>query len=238
MSSELVLVLPNFDLEFKVTSDASDLGYVAVLEQEHDQQDRSIGFFSKCYTMSQKNYSTSEKELLGIVMAIEHWSSFLYGKKFMVYSDHKPLAWLLNKKNPHPRLERWVLRLSIYEFEIRYKPGHENIVADALSRLFDENEINENPDDDFFDILIAAIEPISSQEDDETVMEHQYLEEIEMVPSSQQMKSKTVQDQNDDKEIKWIKELIITHGQEKPSITEFETAEQRVFYKQYSIICG
>ena len=77
MSSELVLALPNFDLEFKVTSEASDLGYGAVLEQELDQVDRSIGFFSKCYTISQKNYATSEKELLGIVMAVEHWSSFL-----------------------------------------------------------------------------------------------------------------------------------------------------------------
>ena len=78
ISSELVLALPNYDLEFKVTSDASDLGYGVVLEL--DQVDRSIGFFSKCYTSSQKNYSTSEKELLGIVIAVEHWSSFYKGR--------------------------------------------------------------------------------------------------------------------------------------------------------------
>ena len=71
---------------------------------------------SKCYTLFQKNYSTSEKELLGFVMAVELWSSYLYGKEFIIYSDHKPLAWLLNKKSQHPRLERWIIRLAIYEF--------------------------------------------------------------------------------------------------------------------------
>ena len=136
MCSELVLALPNFELNFKVTIDASELGYGAVLEQEVSKVDRSIGYFSKFYTVSQKNYSTSEKELLGIVMAVEHWSSYLYGKKFIIYSDHKPLAWLLNKKSPHPRLERWIIRLVIYELEIQYKPGREKVVADMLSWLF------------------------------------------------------------------------------------------------------
>ena len=89
--SELVLALPNFELDLKVTNVASDLGYGAVLEQEMDEKERSIG-----YTLSQKNYSASEKELLGIVMAVEHWSTYLYGKKIIIYSDHKPLAWLLN----------------------------------------------------------------------------------------------------------------------------------------------
>ena len=54
MCSELVLALPNFDLDFKVTSDASDLGYGAVLEQEIYEKERSIGYFSKCYTLSSK----------------------------------------------------------------------------------------------------------------------------------------------------------------------------------------
>ena len=84
MCSELVLALPNFELDFKVTSDASELGYGAVLEQEMSHKDMSIGYFSKCYTISQKNYSMSEKELLGIVMAVEHWSSYLYRKDMRV----------------------------------------------------------------------------------------------------------------------------------------------------------
>ena len=54
MCSELVLALPNFELNFKVTIDASELGYGAVLEQEVSEVDRSIGYLSKCYTISQK----------------------------------------------------------------------------------------------------------------------------------------------------------------------------------------
>ena len=64
-------------MDFKVTSDASELGYGAVREQEGDSLDRRVAFSSKCYTASKKNYSTAEKELLSIVMAVENWSLFL-----------------------------------------------------------------------------------------------------------------------------------------------------------------
>ena len=85
-----------------------------------------------------------------------------------MYSDHKHLAWLLNKKDTHPRLDRWIIRLAAYEFEIRYKPGKEHIVADMLSRLFDENDVNNNREDEYFDIIIAAeeVSPESTQETD------------------------------------------------------------------------
>ena len=117
------------------------------LRTGNDSKRSENRIFSKCYTNSQKNYSTSEKEILGIVM-VEHWSFYLYGKKIIIYSDHKPLAWLLNKKYPHPKQERWIIRLPIYEFEIRYKPARGNVVAEMLSRLFEENDVNENSEDD------------------------------------------------------------------------------------------
>ena len=167
-------------------------------------------------------------------MAVEHWSSYLYGKKFIIYSDHKPLALLLNKKSPYPRLERWIIRLAIYEFEIRYKSGRENVVADMLSRLFEDNDVKENPEDDYFDVLIAAIEHVFSQEEDDAYNAHHYLEELVMLPSSSQVRNKKAQDQDKDEEIKWLKDLIWKHGKEKPNITEFSNKEKRVFYKQYA----
>ena len=106
MSGDLVLALLRFELEFIVNTDASDYGYGAFLEQEIDGKNRIISYYSKCYTAAQRNYSTSEKELLSIVKAVEHWKVFLYGKEFTVYTDHQPLTWLLGKKNPHPRMER------------------------------------------------------------------------------------------------------------------------------------
>lgn len=144
MASDLVLALPNFNFPFSVTTDASDYGYGAVLEQVIDDK-KHFAFFSKSYTASQRNYSTPEKELLGVVMAIEHWKETLYGSEFTVFTDHQHLTWLLNKKDPHPRLERWMIRLSLYRFTLVYKPGKENIVVDMLSRLPDENTLNNDP---------------------------------------------------------------------------------------------
>ena len=123
-----------------------------------------------------------------------------------------PFAWLLNKKSPHPRLERWIIRLAIYEFEIQFKPGRGNVVEDMLSRLFEENDANENSEDDHFDVLIAAIEHEPSQDQDDAYNDHQYLEEFVMLPSSSQLRNKTAQDQDKDEEIKWMKEIIVQHG--------------------------
>ena len=81
-----------------------------------------------------------KKELLAVVMSIEYFYQYLYGKFFRVYVDHQPQTWILHKTNTHPRLERWLLRLSHYNFEIIYKAGKDVIVADMLSRLPDENE--------------------------------------------------------------------------------------------------
>ena len=103
-----------------------------------------------------------------------------------------------------------------------------------LSRLFEEHEVNENPEDDYFDVLIAAIQIEPSQEDEEALLEYQYLEELVMLPSSSQVRKKTAEDQDQDEEIKWIKDLIVKNGQEKPKITEFINTNQRVFYKEYS----
>ena len=63
-----------------------------------------------------------------------------------------------------------------------------------LSRLFEEHEINENPEDDYFDVLIAVIQHEPSQEDEEALLDHQYLEELVMLPSSSQVRIKTAED--------------------------------------------
>jgi hypothetical protein len=66
-------------------------------------------------------------------MAVEHFHTYLYGRKFIIYTDHLPNTLLLNKTNPHPRVERWMMRLQLYEFEMIYKPGIQKILADLLS---------------------------------------------------------------------------------------------------------
>jgi hypothetical protein len=87
-----------------ITTDASDNGYGAVLEQnfstiESETHLRPIDYYSKSYTPAQKNYSTTEKELLAVVMAVEHFHKYVYGKKYIIYTDHLPNTVLTNKFN-------------------------------------------------------------------------------------------------------------------------------------------
>ena len=103
-----------------------------------------------------------------------------------------------------------------------------------LSRLFGVEDINEDPGDDCFDIIVAAIE--ESDETDKPYKAHgyQYVEEIVMLPNQTANIEKTSHDQNKDEEILWIKELILKHGDSRPKITEFANTEQRILYKQSS----
>ncbi|CAF0997136.1 unnamed protein product [Brachionus calyciflorus] len=161
LCSNLVPALPNFDVTMILSTDACEYGYGAVLEQIIDEVNYPIAYFSKSYTQTQRKYSTSEKELLTVVMSIEYFHQYLYGKFFIVYTDHQPLTWILHKTNTHPRLERWLIRLSQYNFEIMYKPGKDNIVADMLSRLPDENQYTDS-DNDYLDNLVAAVEEVDT----------------------------------------------------------------------------
>ena len=97
------------------------------------------------------------------------------------------------QKNPHPHLERLLLRFSLFQFEIYYKPGRENIVADMLSRLPDEGQTEENPELEYFDVLVALlfkdlpsdIEFSEGQEmSQQSVADVNYAKEIALVPSS------------------------------------------------------
>jgi enhancing lycopene biosynthesis protein 2 len=81
------------------------------------------------------NYATTEKELLGVVFAIDKFISYLVGAKVIVYTDHAALKYLLTKKDAKPRLIHWILLLQEFDLEIRDKKGADNCVADHLSRM-------------------------------------------------------------------------------------------------------
>lgn len=130
-----VLSFPDFNRKFIVTTDSSDKAVGAVLSQGEIPLDKPIQFASKVLNPAQQNYSTIEKELYAIVFAVEAFKHFLYGFEFILYTDHKPLTYLFNFKNTRSRLYRWKLLLSEFNFQIFYKKGSHNTVADALSRI-------------------------------------------------------------------------------------------------------
>ena len=137
LSSEPVLIAPDFTKPFSLLTDASDVGAGAVLMQKDDGVDRPVSFFSKKFSRSQRNYSTIEKEALSMIMALEHFSVYVSGTHFplKVYTDHNPLTFLHKMQNKNQRLTRWSLLLQEYNLDIHHIAGRDNIIADALSRV-------------------------------------------------------------------------------------------------------
>ncbi|GFR03494.1 retrovirus-related Pol polyprotein from transposon 17.6 [Trichonephila clavata] len=99
-----------------------------------DDQERVIAYFSKCLSRPERNYCVTRKELLAIVKAVEHFHPYLYGRRFLLRTDHASLTWLLNFKNPEGQIAWWIQRLQEYDVEIRHRKGSAHGNADALSR--------------------------------------------------------------------------------------------------------
>lgn len=132
-----VLALPDFNLEFQITTDASQTAVGAVLEQRYPNgETKPIYFYSKKLNPTQSKYSATVLELFAIYSALLFFRPFLIGpKKFFVFTDHKPLLGFLSNKNANHKILRWKLALEEFNYELRYVQGTSNVVADLLSRV-------------------------------------------------------------------------------------------------------
>jgi len=135
-----IIIAPDWDLPFELMCDASDYVVGALLGQCKNKFFRAIYYASKVLNENQVNYSTTEKELLVVIFALEKFRSYLIGFKFIVFTDHAALEYLLTKGDSKPRLLRWILLLQEFDLEIRDKKGFENVVVDHLSKL-ENNEV-------------------------------------------------------------------------------------------------
>ncbi|KAM1063636.1 hypothetical protein ACFX2A_028378 [Malus domestica] len=157
LTSAPIIRPPDWSIPFELMCDASDYALGAVLGQRKDKQPHVIYYASRTLNDAQLNYSTTEKELLVVVFALDKFRSYLLGTKVIIYTDHAALKYLLTKKEAKPRLIRWMLLLQEFDIEIRDKKGSENVVADHLSRLVHEEEVVPIPET-FPDEQLMSIE--------------------------------------------------------------------------------
>jgi hypothetical protein len=131
MSTLPLLSLSDFTIPFEVTTDASLTAVGAVLSKNS----KPLAFFSKKLNPRLSASSTHVRELYAVTEAIKKWRQYLLGSTFKIFTDHKSLKSLMTQTIQIPEQQKWLTKNLGYTYEIHYKPGKENVVADALSRV-------------------------------------------------------------------------------------------------------
>ncbi|XP_069138852.1 uncharacterized protein [Argopecten irradians] len=135
LASKPILKLVDLEAEFILRTDASDKGLGAILLQEEDGNPLPVAFASRKLKTSERAYAVIEKECLAVIWGITKFERYLYGRSFILETDHQPLVYLNKLKGTNARLMRWALILQPYRFTIRAIRGKDNVGADFLSRL-------------------------------------------------------------------------------------------------------
>ena len=146
--SSQVLVHYDSNLPIVLAGDASAYGVGAVISHvTPDGREHPIAFASQTLSTSEQNYSQVEKEALSLIYGVKKFRSYLYGRHFILKTDHKPLTAIFGSKKGIPamaaaRLQRWAIQLASYRYEIKFRPTQEHANADGLSRLpLEENNL-------------------------------------------------------------------------------------------------
>jgi hypothetical protein len=139
------LQLPDFEKEFVLVTDASDLAVAAVLHQRVEESLAPIAYYSRLLTGPERKYSTYKKECLAVLFGCEKCRGYLEHKEFELHCDNLALCWLIKRVNDVGRIGRWIVRLAPYKFKVKHVRGVDNVVAYALSRA-SKGEEGENPE--------------------------------------------------------------------------------------------
>ena len=129
-----VLLTPDPSLPYTISTDASGYAVGAVLQQDRGSGLQPVAYMSKKMLDAEKNYAVGEQEQLAIVLALKEWRHYVHGVKCTILTDNRALQYLDTTTELSKRQIRWAQVLAQYDLKIIYRPGKENLVADALSR--------------------------------------------------------------------------------------------------------
>ena len=129
-----IMAYPLDSGQYLLDTDASDVAIGAVLSQIQNGELKVIAYASRSLNKAERKYCVTRKELLAIVNFTQHFRHYLLGREFKVRSDHQPLKWLFNLKDPSGQVARWLEILAAYNFVIDYRPGKKHNNADGMSR--------------------------------------------------------------------------------------------------------
>ena len=170
ISSDKLLTHYDPSKRVELSTDASPYGIGAVICHIDDEGRRlPIAYASRSLNKHEKGYAQLDKEALAIMFGVQRFRTYLYGRKFIIRTDHKPLERILGPKTAIPtlaaqRLQRWAIMLSAFDYELKFIAGKDNVVADALSRLpLPETETG---DDALYNIAVHHLNnlPVTSEE--------------------------------------------------------------------------
>ena len=165
------ITLPYFDRNKQtiLQTDASKKGFGAVILQE----EQPIYYASRALTSAEKNYQNLEREAQAAVWGMEKFHYFLYGRKFILQTDQKPLVSIFRKHmiDVSPRIQRITIRAWQYEFEPQHIAGKNNVISDALSRVTPLEFQDSNADKDILAVNFLQYSSIEEREKDEVLQE-------------------------------------------------------------------
>ena len=150
LSSDLTLSHPDLSYPFCIATDASDYSIGCCLYQEYEVTNTNsekskvkkyIGFMSRSLSKSEKMYSVTMRELLGVVYALKQFHKFIWGTHFTLYTDHKALCYIHSQKNANSMLIKWLDIILDYSFTVVHVSGLDNVLPDKLSRLYPPKDV-------------------------------------------------------------------------------------------------
>ena len=131
------MAFPDWKIPFCVETDASGIAVGAVLTQDDGNgKKRVLEFFSSKLNDAKRKYSAGDLETYAVVASLRKWKVYLQAAdKVVIITDHHPLKWLRQQRDPRNKYARWILEFEPINYEIRYRRGNDNGAADYLSRI-------------------------------------------------------------------------------------------------------